>query len=392
LIIAGLTSACSPTTEAEATPEIAQDFVPLISVTGEVVPETWTTVGAQVAGMVTEVRVDDGDEVAQDAVLVRLDATDARLAVQQAEAALAQAQAQVAQLQVGPSVEELAVAEAQIEAARAVISQSVAQRDQLWSGDTEAAIAEAEAQLAAARAEQLTARQQHDETMKCHEVPQPDGSTKEVCPLLGTMEERARYALHAANEAVAAAEARLEALRSGSWAQARIANAGIAVAEAQKQVAEAQLELTRAGVPQEQIDVAEAAVDQAQAALDIARVSLARTEIDAPFAGTVGMVHVRQGEFVAPGQPLITLGDLSTLRIETTDLDEIDVARIEVGQEATITFEAFPDRTYVGRVTHIAPMADPGATGVHYTVILEVEDLPPDVRWGMTAFVDMEAE
>jgi len=125
--------------------------------------------------------------------------------------------------------------------------------------------------------------------------------------------------------------------------------------------------------------------------VEAAQGALARTAITAPFAGTVTRIDVRRGEFIAPGQPLITLGDLSTLRIETTDLDEIDVARITVGQAATLTFDALSDLTLTGHITHIASMAAPGAGGVNYTVIIDPGELPSQIRWGMTVFVDIEA-
>ncbi len=101
-------------------------------------------------------------------------------------------------------------------------------------------------------------------------------------------------------------------------------------------------------------------------------------------------MDVRAGELVQSSQPLIVLGDLDTLRVETTDLDEIDVVQVAVGQEAAITFDALPDRVITGSVTRISPMAEPGSGGVHYTVVLELEEVDPVLRWGMTAFVDIE--
>ena len=387
-----LLAACTEPTEPTTTPEPITEFNPMVSVTGKVVPAVWTTVGTQTGGMVVEVLVGVGDTVEAGDVLVRFDDTDARLAIQQAETAIAAAQAQVAQLKAGPREEEIAVAEMQIVAANAVISQTQAQYNQLWSGSHEANLAAAEAQIAAAQAEQLVARQTHDDTMKCYDVPQADGSKKEVCPTLGTYEERARFSLNAANKNLAAAEAQLEALKRGFWSEVNNAKVVTAAAETQRAVAQAQLDLLKAGTPPEAIAVAETAVAQAQAALDVAGVALERTEVRAPFAGTIGIVSVRRSEFVAPGQPLVTLGDLATLRVETTDLDEIDVARITEEQDVVITFDAFPDRAFAGRVARIAPMADPGGGGVNYTVIVELGELDPNLRWGMTAFVDIEVQ
>nr|HID12767.1 HlyD family efflux transporter periplasmic adaptor subunit [Anaerolineae bacterium] len=260
-----------------------------------------------------------------------------------------------------------------------------ARRDQLESGATEAEIAAARAQVATAQAEQRAAREAHDQTMKCYDI-----GGKEVCPALGPLEEQARYRLHAADEALAAAQAQLDALLAGADDEVRAAEAAVWAAAAQRDSAQAQLDLLKAGAKAEEIAVAEAAVAQAQAALDAARVALERCEVRAPFASTVGAVNVRVGELVAPGQPLVTLGDLTTLRVETTDLDEIDVARVAVGQRVFITFDALPERVFAGRVTRISPMADPGAGGVNYTVIVELGETDPAILWGMTAFVDIE--
>ena len=337
-----------------------------------------------------EVRVEVGDSVNEGDVLIRFDDTDAQLAVHQAQAAVAAAEAQVVQLKAKPREVDIAAAEAQIVAANKVISQTQVQYDQLWSGSQEANVAAVEAQIAELLAEQLVARQQHDDTMKCQNVTLPDGSTKEVCPTLGTYEERARFALNAVNESLVAAQAQLDALNRGFWDQVKSAKAGIAAAESQRDVAAAQLDVLLAGTPPEAIAVAETAVTQAQVGLDAALVALARTTVTAPFAGTVGQVPVRQGEFVAPGQPLLTLGDLATLHIETTDLNEVDVARIGLGQMAVLTFDALPGQTFAGQIAKIYPMAEPGSGGVNYTAVVEMDDVPEGVRWGMTAFVDIE--
>jgi HlyD family secretion protein len=380
-------SACGGSAEETPTPELDYDYVPVVSVTGEVVPSVWATISAQTGGTVVEVLVEPGDEVAEGDLLVRLDPTDAQLAVQQAEAALQAVQAQLALLQAGPRAEEIASAEAQLEAAEAALSQAAAQRDQLTAGATEAEIAAARAQVAAAQAEQLAAREAHDQTMKCYDVP---GSDEKVCPLLGAPEEQARYALHAAEEALAAAQAQLDAAVAGADDQVRTAEAAVWAAAAQRDTAQAQLALLRAGATAEEVAVAEASVVQAEAALEVARVALDRSEIRAPFAGTVGAVTVRMGELVSPGQSMVTLGDLTTLRVETTDLDEIDVARVAEGQQVALTFDVLPERVFTGRVARISPMAEPGSGGVNYTAVIELDETDPAIRWGMTAFVDIE--
>jgi multidrug efflux pump subunit AcrA (membrane-fusion protein) len=392
IVLLVLLTGCQGGEEESAAPETSSDYVPMVSVTGEVVPAEWATVSAQTGGTVSSVLVEPGDEVAEGDLLIQLDATDAELAVQQAQVALTAAEAELALLRADPLPEEVAVAEAQIEAAQAGVSQAASERDRLRSGATTAEIAAAEAEVAAALAERNAALEAHDQTMRCQTVTQPDGTSEEICPALGPVEEQARYRLHAAEEALAAAQARLDAVVAGEDDQLHAADAAVWAAAAQRDLAQAQLDLLQAEATSEQIAVAQAAVAQAEVALENAQVALARCEIRAPFAGTVGAVQVRRGELVAPNQPLVTLGDLTTLRVETTDLGEFDVARVTVGQEATITFDALPNETFSGRLTRIDPMADPGSGGVNYTAVVELDQIPPRVRWGMTAFVDVEVE
>jgi membrane fusion protein, multidrug efflux system len=262
------------------------------------------------AGTVLELQVSEGDVVAAGDVLLRLDPTDAALAVDQAEASLAQAEAQLARLEAGPREVDLAVAEAQVATTTSVVTQTMAQRDRLYSGSTEAQIAAAEADLAAARAQELVTRIAHDRTMECQRNPD---TGEEICPGLGPTEEQARFAWHAAQAGVTAAEAALESLRKTASADVRIANTGVEVARAQEAVAEVQLAQLEAGAAAEEIAAARAAMAQAQTSLDMARVALERMDLTAPIAGTVTQITVEVGDQVAPGQVVVHLATLDAL-------------------------------------------------------------------------------
>ena len=67
------------------------------------------------------------------------------------------------------------------------------------------------------------------------------------------------------------------------------------------------------------------------------------------------------------------------------------MAQIVIGDKAIITFDALPDLVLAGTVISIAPKAAPGS-GVNFPVTLELDEIPPELRWGMTAFVDIELE
>lgn len=115
--------------------------------------------------------------------------------------------------------------------------------------------------------------------------------------------------------------------------------------------------------------------------------------ITAPFDGVVGQVHAREWETVTPGSPVVTVGDARNMRVEIEDLSETEVGRLQVGQPAEVTFEAFKGRKVAGRVARISPMNNSKGGGVNYDVVVDFAeaDLPP-FRWGMTAHVEILVE
>jgi multidrug resistance efflux pump len=168
------------------------------------------------------------------------------------------------------------------------------------------------------------------------------------------------------------------------------AQADLAFAQALLEKAQADYEKVQDGqVDPDLLESAQARLNNAETQLAAAQAALANLSIEAPFSGTISALYIRENEWVNPGQPVLLLGDLTKLQVETTDLNEIDVARIEVGSIATITFDALPQEIIEGTVVRIAPKASQGS-GVNYTVIIELEEIPEGLRWDMTAFVDIE--
>jgi HlyD family secretion protein len=114
-------------------------------------------------------------------------------------------------------------------------------------------------------------------------------------------------------------------------------------------------------------------------------------EIKAPFDGLVSSLSVRIGELVTAGTPIIMLAGGNSLQVETTDLNEIDVARLKVGDQATVTFDALPGINVDGTVSKIALKSSSGS-GVNYTIVIKPDTIPEGLLWGMTAFVDIRVE
>jgi len=160
-------------------------------------------------------------------------------------------------------------------------------------------------------------------------------------------------------------------------------------AEAAFAKAKADYEKVKNGPDPDDLALAQSLVDQANANLAAAKSALADLELCAPYEGVISEISVRNKEWISPGIPIMTIADLAHLRVETTDLNEIDVARIKVGDVVKITFDALPDVVVNGKVTRISPKSSEGS-GVNYTVVIEMDEIPGQLRWGMTAFVDIE--
>lgn len=107
-------------------------------------------------------------------------------------------------------------------------------------------------------------------------------------------------------------------------------------------------------------DATRSEVQQSQRSIELARANLKRTVLRAPFAGVVAKVTGEVGEFAMPSPPgiptppAIDLIDDSCLYV-TAPIDEVDAARVSVGQAGHISLDAFAGRRFPGRVRRIAP-------------------------------------
>ncbi len=139
-----------------------------------------------------------------------------------------------------------------------------------------------------------------------------------------------------------------------------------------------------------QVANAQAQVKQREAALASAQVDLERTEIRAPVDGVVISRAVDAGQTVAASLNAPTLftiaQDLRRMQVEAA-IDESDVSRIQPGQKATFTVDAFPGRTFRGDVVQIRKAAVTVQNVVTYTVVIATAN--PDLQLvpGMTANV-----
>ncbi len=404
--------------EAQAAAEAAQteDLEQVIWASGKLQPLVWAGLAPSGVGTVQKIYVQDGDSVEAGDLLLELENVVLQSQVTVAEAALVEARTALDKLLAGATRADIAAAEAAVESAKAQVEIAAGQMK-----DVESALSAAQVGVDMARAryaevashptdaESLAARATIAQAEAAVMNAQAGYNRVKDDPAVGALPES--LALNQATAALEVAQAQASVLAAGPTAE-QLAVAATAIREAQTAVvaaqerragaeanvraalagaasAQAALDRLLEGATPEDVAMGEARVQSAQAAVDAARAQLRQSQVYAPFDGRVGAVNVRLGELVTPGVYAILLGDTSAMHVETTDLRETDVVRVQVGMPVEVTFDAVPDRIFQGTVTQVAPVSSAEKGSTNYTVDVDVEELDPGLRWGMTAFVNI---
>jgi multidrug efflux pump subunit AcrA (membrane-fusion protein) len=363
------------TPEVEETP--AEDFVPVISATGVLVPGQWATLSVENAGVISEILVGEDEQVSSGQVLLRLEGEETLNAmVTAAQAEVVAAQQALDALYKDPEVRIALAAEAIVDAQKAVEDAQRRLNNLGYSSQTD---------IDQARANVVLAR---DKLEKAREDYEPYANKPEDNLIRAALLSKFAQAQKDYDASV-----RLLNNLTGTTKplDAAKAEADLALAEANFVKAERDYEMLRTGPDPDIVAVAQARFSYAKDHLAAAETALEVLELRAPFDGVVSEIYARASEWIAPGQPVLLLADLTHMKVETTDLNEIDVAQVEIGDPVSVTFDALPDVIVSGSVSRIAVKPRAGS-GVNYTVVIELEEIPERLRWGMTAFVDIPIE
>ncbi|MBI5603730.1 MAG: efflux RND transporter periplasmic adaptor subunit [Deltaproteobacteria bacterium] len=128
-------------------------------------------------------------------------------------------------------------------------------------------------------------------------------------------------------------------------------------AEARIREAKEILTLVRKGPRQEKIDLALAGLEQARKALALAETRMGYSVLHAPISGIVLSENVEAGEYVSPGTPVVTAGDLIRVYLRAY-INETDLGRVKLGQKVRLFTDTFPGKAYEGKITFIASQAE----------------------------------
>ena len=313
-----------------------------ISANGNVQPERSINVSPKNSGVLKRLLVKEGDTVKQGQVVAYMDDSNLQGQLTQAKGQLAQAEANLQKLLAGNRPQDIAQAQA-------VLEQTEASLQQLVAGNRPQDIAQAQARLQDAQA---TLNQKEDDLRRNQQLYEAGAIS------LQTVNQQ-RSARDSAQAQVRIAQQALDLQKAGSRPQ-EIEQARAKVKQQQQAV-----ELLKAGNRPEDIDVARAQVTSATGTLQNIQAQINDTVLRAPFDGVVTKKFADPGAFVTPSTSASAVAGASSNSILTlastnqvvANLSENNVAQIRLGQKVTITADAYPGKTFEGKVNQIAAQA-----------------------------------
>lgn len=395
---------------------------------GQIAPARQAALGFRVArGKIVEVLVQPGQSVQAGNPLVRLDRAALERELAKVRADLLDARRELAKLDALGGAAQQARLEVELRDARAKLDE--ARRElaafDAGSGTPEYKLATARAELANARATLVAVRdsRQRRKTIEALEVafnaaavehgpyvlitnPSEQDRDKEWFLRVDMLQRRdaletarLQYGMdvRAAEHKVTVRERAVrDAERQVTSGGAPIARAKLAaavkVAEASVLELEARLTALRQGAADATLAKAQAEVVKLEGKAADAEAALSEAELVAPFAGVVEEVKQKPGDAVSSGAAVVTVLDLSAVRI-VARVPDVDVARLKAGQEARVAFDAFRGLAPVACKLGDIPLYgkyEQGATFFDVPVAFEAAEIPLQV--GMTAniFIPLE--
>jgi RND family efflux transporter MFP subunit len=350
----------------------------------------------EIPGRVAAVYAREGQVLGAADPIAAVDDRELVAAAEQAEAAAraASSEAQRARTQVEVAQQESERARAAMEAAQQQSRQAeaawrAAQANlaQVRAGARESDLQQAEALVAAARANLEQARR----NFEAHDRLYREGAISRAHL------DVARTQLDTAEAQYRQVSAQLQSLRAGARPEAvtaateqvRQAEAAWAASLANVRQAEAAWRSSLVGVRQAQTVAlsAEANAEQAAAAARSARARAGRARLVAPFDGVVTRINLNVGMVVGPGVPVVSVAEQGGW--VSADVDEADIGNVRVGMPARVTADAYPGRTFSGRVTRIGRQVEVQLGGGRVVRVRVNLDEPAGLRVGTSVDVDL---
>ncbi|HEY3378577.1 MAG TPA: efflux RND transporter periplasmic adaptor subunit [Armatimonadota bacterium] len=413
------------------------DVTASVSATGVLQPLTTVEVKSNVGGTIVQLAVDEGDVVRKGQLIAKIDPADSLTALSQARADMAGAQAKVSQAKQSEILQRIQndanvrSAEQAVEAASQRLIQA-SKSAQVQPSLTTAAVKQAQSGLAAAQAtlnqtksalvsqKLASAKANYDQARANYAQAEKNIARQRALLAKGFVP---KSDVDSAEQSFGVAQAQLDTAKNKMDTVKDEADQDLLSAQAKVDQAKASLENARANgqlddLKQQDVAAARATLKQAQASLDSAkgnayqeqmkrediiqsRASLAHTAaslknaetqvgyttVVAPSDGVVVKKYVENGSIVTAGRSSlggsgagVTIVDMADTNhmVALVQVDETDIAQVQVGQDVDITVDAYQNEPFAGKVTKVAPEAV--VTQNVTTIPVTVEVTIPDHR------------
>jgi multidrug resistance efflux pump len=351
-------------TETEALPVVAVN--PEIIAEGRLVPKASVRLSFNLPGKVAALPVEEGEQVSGGALLASLsDRAQLEAAVTAAELEVVITRQALEKLD-----QKAGLARAQIERELAEAFQALVEAqqnlDDLDTSDFQDELDESWIEVTERRDD---VRDAEDELDKYKDLD-PDNPTR----------------VRAEDELEDAEQAYTDSLRSYDLLKNSRdqAEAALTLAQARHDDLRQEYNLRRTGPHPDDREQAEASLKTAQSQLAAAQAALEDVELIAPYDGTLVELNVVEGDPVLPNQPVALLADTTAWYVETTDLTEMDVVRIDPSRPVSLRPDALPDLYLSGTIESISQMYVQSRGDITYTVRILLRESDPRLRWGMT--------
>ncbi len=346
----------------------------IVSVSGNI-EVTDAELSFKIAGRVIERLVSEGETVQEGQLVARLEDSDLvqETIVRQAEKRAAQAI--LSELESGSRPEEIAQGLAAVQKAQSRL-------DELLAGSRPQEISAAEAAVENAQVSVNHLKIEYDRQarlLRGNTISQREFDRAE------SEYERAVAGLQEAGE-------KLKLVKEGPRLE-QIDQARASLDEARERY-----DMLKKGPRKETIEQARARVEQANAALGMAEIRKGYAAITAPSPGIVLSENVEPGEFVAPGTPVVTLGNLQDVWLRAY-ISETDLGRVKLGQSVRVTTDTYPGKTYEGHISFISSEAEFTPKNVQtekervklvYRVKIDIPNPDMELKPGMPADAEIE--
>ncbi len=304
-------------------------------------------VGSKITGRIVKLAVDDGQSVKAGDLIAVLDQEELRADQGAADHAIAQARANAQQAKAQTELLESTLP-TKVQQAAAQVEQTQAQLQQ-----NEAQVSQAQAQLQQSRAQvaqtQAAVAKSQDNFNRIRPLVERDINPPQDLVSARTDLDSAKANERAAEAGAEAAQRAVASAQAGAEATKR------SVAASRAALADARGEEQQVGVQKRQTDAMRAAEAQAVSNAKAAEARFVQTQIFAPANGIVTLRAARQGEVVNPGNPIVTLFDLSSTWVDA-DVEETYADLISMGQTLRVRLPSGAEVT--GPVIYKAVEAD----------------------------------